>query len=66
MSEFADGTSPAFDEIDPDEVETVVEALDDLIEEVKNETVKMYLHAACDDIARLVMWDDEEDESAAA
>jgi hypothetical protein len=64
-TEYLDDDQGQWDAIDMEEVERVVEALDDLIEEVHSDTIKMYLHAVCEDIVRLVA-DEDEDEAAAA
>ena len=48
-------------EVDPLEVQRIVAALDDLISTVENDTLKVYLHAACEDVGNLLS--DGEDES---
>ena len=47
------------EEIDTQEVEAMVVALNELIEKAKSETIKSYLEVACEDIANLVEWEEE-------
>jgi hypothetical protein len=53
-------------EVDPLEIQRVVAALDDLIRTVENETVKVYLHAACEDVNNLLSAGDEDGWAEAA
>ena len=64
--EFVPDMDGELEEIDVDEVELVVTGLDDLIEQVRSDTIKVYLHAACHEIAHLIMDEEEEDEDEAA
>ena len=52
------------EEIDSGEVERVVAELDRLIEKVKSETILQSLQAACEEIADLVEWEEDEAEAA--
>jgi hypothetical protein len=54
-----DDVSDHLSAIDPHEVERVVAVLDDLIRAVESETIKVYLHAACEDIGKLVGNDED-------
>jgi len=54
------------EEIDPGEVERVVAELDRLIEKVASETICQSLQAACEEIADLVEWEEDEDQAEAA
>ena len=45
--------------IDAREVELIVSVLDDLIERIDSDTLKVYLHATCEDVSRLIALDDE-------
>ena len=48
-------------EIDPLEVQRVIAALDDLIRTVENDTIRVYLHAACEEVSNLLSPADEEE-----
>ncbi len=48
--------------IDSSEVKLIVSVLDDLIERIDSDTLKVYLHATCEDVTRLMALDDEHDE----
>ncbi len=54
-----DDVSDHLSDIDPLEVERVVAVLDDLIRAVDNDTIKIYLHAACEDIGKLSGCDED-------
>jgi hypothetical protein len=47
-------------DVDPLEVQRVIAALDDLIRTVDDETVKVYLHAACEDVNNLLAAGEED------
>ena len=66
--DFADSMdSHLWDAVDPYEVEAVVSVLNDLIEQVDNATLQVYLHAACDEIRGLVTdLEENEDDALAA
>ena len=59
-----DGDEWIDEEIDPQEVEIVVSALAELIDNVESETVGELLKTACDDISSLVDWEEEEEDEA--
>jgi hypothetical protein len=54
-----------YEEIDPAEIDAVVNVLNDLMEKVQSQTIKDYLEATCSDIACL-MDEIEDDEAEAA
>ncbi len=54
-----DDVSDHVADIDPREVERVVAVLDDLIRAVESQTIKVYLHAVCEDIGKLAAADDD-------
>jgi hypothetical protein len=54
-----DDVSDHLAEIDRGEVERVVAVLDDLIRAVESQTIKVYLHAACEEIGKLAAADDD-------
>ena len=56
------GANDPGDVIDSREVELIVSVLDDLIERIDSDTLKVYLHATCEDVSRLIGLDDEHDE----
>ena len=56
------GANDPPDVIDSREVELIVSVLDDLIERIDSDTLKVYLHATCADVSRLIALDDEHDE----
>lgn len=55
-----------YEEIDSDEVDRVVAALEQLMESVQSETIQSYLAEAVDSIFYLVYEDGEETETGAA
>jgi hypothetical protein len=50
------------EEVDPREVEEAVAALNALMQRLTSESIKNYLEAACEDIAGLVEWEEEEEQ----
>jgi hypothetical protein len=48
------------EEIDLEEVERIVATLDQLIAQVQSDTVRESLEVACEEIASLVEWEEEE------
>lgn len=55
-----------WEEIDPREVERILNALNDLIASTSSETLQCHLEGACEEIAELVEWEVEEVDGAEA
>ena len=66
MSDITELNNDEWEEIDPQEVETVLAALDSLAENTKSENIANYLHTAYAAIEALVEWEDETGEAEAA
>jgi hypothetical protein len=54
-----DDISDHLADLDPREVERVIAVLNDLIRAVDNHTVKVYLHAVCEDLSKLLGSEDD-------
>lgn len=55
-----------FEEISIDEVDRVITALDQLIQNVESETIRAYLETTAEEISYLVDSEEDEDESESA